>query len=176
MMDAERITEGGKSMSAHPGNSNQFQLKRTQDAGVTHLTLSGPIDESAKLPSLAEGEEAVVDLAGVSRLNSTGTRSWCMWMQAIPASAKIVFTNCPVIMVKNFVDIRGFLKPNCRVDSFAVPYYSVDTDERLDFILKRGEHFDSGGSLKLPSPKDSRGNEMELDVTSNKYFQFLSFK
>lgn len=151
-----------------------FQLMQSMRNGVRTLSVKGPIDEKASFPNISPSERVIVDLVEVLRLNSTGTRTWCLWMASIPASAELVLENCPVIVVKNFTGIKGFLRPNCTINSFAVPFYSQETDERRDIIFRRGENFGNGIKIAIPKIKDSKGNVMEVDISPEQYFGFLS--
>jgi hypothetical protein len=59
------------------------------------------------------------------------------------------------------------------VASFYVPYYSEETDERKDVLFMLGKEYTLDGNLKMPSIKDSKGNEMEIDVNQKTYFSFI---
>lgn len=153
---------------------SNFNLRQAFHNGVKHIYFDGPLDEWAKFPPIFKDEKTVLDFSGTTRINSTGTRHWVTWMSSIPADCDVHFVNCPVVLVKNFTVITGFLKKTVNIKSFAVPYYSEATDERRDFIAERGVHFNVGSaSLSLPEFKDSKGNIMEIDVNKDVYFKFL---
>jgi hypothetical protein len=151
-----------------------FNLRLAFHNGVKHIYVNGAIDEHARLPKVTAEEKLVIDFGGTLRLNSTGTRTWCLWMRAIPEDADVEFKNCPVILVKSFTTIQGFLKPFIKIHSFAVPYYSKTTNERSDFMLIRDQHFGDDLGLSLPELKDSRGGVMQVDVNPQTYFGFLA--
>lgn len=138
------------------------------------VELVGQIDESASFPELKSEGLIKINLRGISRLNSVGTRAWCLWIQRFRAPAEIVLIECPVIMVKNFTLVKGFLNDRCRIYSFIVPYYSERTGERRDILLTWGKDFDSKGLLRLPEVTDKAGNPMEADVIPESYFAFIS--
>ena len=139
---------------------------------TTLIQVSGAIDETAVFSEFRSDGAVKVDLAGVTRINSVGMRIWCLWLQRFREPTDVVLINCPVIMVKNFSSIRGFLTNRCKVYSFAIPFYSAATGERRDYIATWGKDFSKNG-LKLPQLHDSKGNAMVLDV-SDSYFKFLT--
>lgn len=152
---------------------NPFNLRLAFHNGVKHIYVTGAIDEHARLPTITADEKVVIDFNEMRRLNSTGTRTWCLWMRSIPEGADIEFRNCPVILVKSFTAIQGFLKPSIKIQSFAVPYYSKTSNERTDFMLIRDLHFGDSLGISLPELKDSRGDVMEVDINEQIYFEFL---
>lgn len=138
-----------------------------------NIVVKGSIDETVKFPFLKCDGQVHIDVAGVKMINSIGTRAWCLWLQRFPKPATIVLSGCPVIMVKNFSLIKGFLTDNCKVFSFVIPFYSEVTGERHDFLATWGQHFDSKGKLKLPQMLDSKKMPMVVDVVEETYFAFL---
>ncbi len=107
-------------------------------------------------------------------LNSLGTRTWVNWAQAIPPSVKVHLYECPMLFVKSFTMVKGFLRDNMQVQSFYVPFYSPETDENINFLAVRGVNFDDTG-VHLPKPMDSKGNAMEFDAGKN-YLSFIKTK
>jgi hypothetical protein len=152
-----------------------FQISVTNtDANRMTIAISGPINETARFPDLKSDSQITVDLTKVTGLNSVGIRAWCLWVQRVRPPAEMVLVGCPVIVVKNFKSITGFLNDQCRVFSFVVPYYSSRTGERGQVLATWGKHFDSRGMIGLPRLNDSEGQPMELDVVEETYFKFLN--
>ena len=141
---------------------------------TTFVKLAGPIDEHAQLPPLPPGLPiVVVHLAGVTSINSIGSRAWLGWVQRLGSTTRLQLEECPVVFVKSFNMVRGFLAENARVGSFFVPYFSDQTGERRDLLAVRGRDFDVGQKVTLTAPRDSAGNAMEMDVVEDAYFAFL---
>lgn len=140
---------------------------------TSFVRMSGVIDEHARLPEFKPGAIVVVHLAKVSAINSVGSRTWLGWVQRLRPPIKIQLEECPVVFVKSFNMVRGFLSPNSEVTSFYVPYYSETTGERKDVLAVKGRHFAKGRQLKLSPPVDGQGHAMELDVVEPAYLAFL---
>lgn len=139
---------------------------------VTKLSVSGYVNEHAKFPSVEMAPKIVVDLKGVTGLNSIGTRSWLLWIKNGLPETPISVTYAPTLFVKMFGEVQGTLAKRVTVDSFYVPFYSDESGERKDVLFERGKQFDENGQLTLPDVKDSKGHQLELDVLPN-FFNFL---
>src|SRR6185312_11256922 len=107
--------------------SSSFQIEVNHMSTYSVVQISGPIDETAVFPELRSEGRINVDLSQVTRINSVGIRSWCLWIQRFRSPADIVLIGCPVFMVTNFTAIKGFLSRRCRVFSFEIPFYSEET-------------------------------------------------
>lgn len=151
----------------------KFRLSSTVDGDTTSILISGPIDESAQFGEVRSEGTVKIDLGGVTRMNSVGTRAWCLWIQRFRPPVVVILSNCPAIMVKSFGSIKGFITDHCRVYSFEVPFYSPKTGERKDFLAIWGQNFTSSANMSIPPFKDSEGNLMEMDVDPRTYFAFL---
>ena len=137
------------------------------------IQMAGQIDESAVFPEVKSEGVIKINLKDVTLINSVGTRAWCLWIQRFRAPAEVILIECPVIIVKNFTLVKGFLNERCRIYSFVVPYYSEQTGEGKEVTLTWGKDFDSKGLLKLPEVVDKNGNPMVPDVITESYFGFL---
>lgn len=153
--------------------NHKFRLTSFVEGDTTSIAISGAIDETAEFNEVRNDGRIKIDLSGVTRMNSVGTRAWCLWMQRFRAPVEVILVNCPTIMVKNFASIKGFLTNRCRVYSFEVPFYSPETGERRDFVATWGKHFTASSEVKIPPILDSKGNQMVMDVHPDTYFGFL---
>jgi len=156
-----------------PLNNDAFNCTVSNEMSHALVEVSGPIDESASFPELRSEGHIRVDLTNVTRINSVGTRTWCVWIQRFRAPAEVILIGCPVCIVSVFTAVRGVLGKQCRVYSFIIPFYSVDTGESKNVLAVWGQHFDHSGKLKLPPVIDSKGVPMEMDVIPETYFAFL---
>lgn len=155
-------------------SENSLKVNTVTERDSIVVELVGQIDESAIFPDLKSEGLIKINLRGITRLNSVGTRTWCLWIQRFHAPAEIILLECPVIIVKNFTMVKGFLNDRCRIYSFIVPYYSEETGERKDVLLTWGRDFDAKGLFKLPEVTDKSGNAMEPDVIPESYFAFIN--
>jgi hypothetical protein len=150
----------------------EFRIKSKVDGDTTFVDIGGSIDEKAQFGDLKVNSKVTVNLEKVAFINSVGTRAWCLWIQRFRAPIEVTLVRCPAILVKSFNSVKGFLTPQCQVQSFFVPFYSDETGERKDVLLVRGTHF-SGPTVQLPEVLDQSGRPMEMDVVPELYFTFL---
>jgi hypothetical protein len=153
--------------------SQSFSAAVERRTDTTFVKLTGVIDEYAQMPEVQGGGVVVVHLGGVTSINSIGSRAWLGWLQRLGGEARVQLEECPVVFVKSFNFVRGFLATNTKVGSFYVPFYSEATGERRDVLAVRGTHFGVGPKVKIDPPLDSKGGAMELDVVEDSYFGFL---
>lgn len=107
-------------------------------------------------------------------LTSEGVMDWLNWSktQAQLNHPQLVISQCPVSFVRQIGSIAQFLPTGSVVDSFYAPFYSEETSETKQVLLRRGVDFDDK-HLKEPACLDSKGNQMELDAIPEVYFGFL---
>jgi hypothetical protein len=142
------------------------------------LTLIGVLDENSALPEFPSGVRGrvVIDLAGVSMINSLGCRNWIAWIKGgaiVPGGVTLVHCSPAVVNQTNI--LIGFLPGYVRVDSFFVPYYCEGCGREERILLTHEHEFDTEGRLALvdemPCP-DCKAI-MTLDVIRERYFKFL---
>ena len=144
----------------------------------------GNLDEQAVIPPIDLGgkDTFVVDWQGLTHLNSRGIAKWVKWVDDFEThnpGCKIVFKNCPQIVVNQMNTIKGFLPRRARVESFAVPFYSETTDQTEFVLYEENRHFYvEGDKVEFKHPVDlisaQTGEKLELDVVPEKYFAFFS--
>lgn len=144
--------------------------------GDVHL-IAGPIDESARLPDLLDkttGGRLVLDLAGVTFINSLGVRDWIR-MQAAAQRGGVTIelrrVSEPVIHQLNMIiATRG-----PRVTSFFAPY-ACDRCGREDSILIDAvAHARALAELSPPPMTCAEcGAVMAFNDFPERYFSFLS--
>ncbi len=149
---------------------------KQQSGSDVVVTLAGHIDEDAQFTALdlsAASGKVVVDIEGVTAINSCGIREWVKWIRTAPNTSPVVFKNCPKVIVDQINMVTGFLPENGKVESFYVPYYSDSSGNEKMILFEEGKQF-NGGEVKPPSEvKDETGEVMEMDVIEAKYFKFL---
>ena len=102
------------------------------------LLLAGTIDETAKLGDLihrAHDGRLVLDLAGITFINSIGVREWCLLQKAAAnagVSLELRRVAEPLVHQLNIVPAaRGV----SRVMSFYAPYECDECDREFDVLL-----------------------------------------
>lgn len=153
-----------------------FKAELVNDGTVDLLKLEGHIDEDANLESIPKGnaQELEINFQKVVTINSCGIREWIKWLKTVPTTTKIIYVNCPKIIVDQVNMVAGFVPENGKVKSFYVPYYSEASDLEKMVLFSEGKEF-SGSEINPPeSIKDEEtGEELEIDVIESKYFKFL---
>jgi len=149
----------------------EFELIETKE--MIEYSFSGALDEHAKFPESRPVSKAIIRVGGITLLNSQGTRLWIGWIQRFRPPLQVHLEDCPVLFVKNFRLIKGFLPDHFVVNSFILPFYSEATRERRDVLLERGIHYGRGIKLNVPEQLDSQGGKMEIDVIESTYLSFL---
>lgn len=149
---------------------------KQQNGSEVIVTLAGHIDEDAQFTALdlsgASGK-VVVDIEGVTAINSCGIREWVKWIRTAPNTTAVVFKKCPKVIVDQINMVTGFLPDNGKVESFFVPYYSDESGNEKMVLFEEGKQF-NGGDVNPPAEvKDESGEAMEMDVIEAKYFKFL---
>lgn len=153
----------------------QFKADKQQNGGEFTVTLQGHIDEDATFNGveLAGASKVVVDLDGVTAINSCGIREWVKWIRTAPPAAPVVYRKCPKVIVDQINMVAGFLPDNGKVESFYVPYYSDNSGNEKMILFKDGAEFKGNEVFPPTEVKDETGEVMEMDVIEAKYFKFL---
>ncbi len=152
-----------------------FAIEKKPEGARMVLELKGNIDEDANFapPDIAGAGVVVLDLEGVSAINSVGIREWIKWVKALPGSTQLSVRKCPKIIVDQINMVAGFLPANAKVESFYVPYYSDSSGSEKMILFENGKEFKEGEIHAPPDVKDDAGELMEMDVIEAKYFKFL---
>ncbi|MGE0761930.1 MAG: STAS domain-containing protein [Bdellovibrionales bacterium] len=153
----------------------QFQVDKKKDGTKMVVSLSGSIDEDAILTNITfdGASEVVLDLDKVSAINSCGIREWIKWLKTASTGAKVVYRNCPKIIVDQINMVSGFLPDNGTVESFYVPYFNENAGTEKMVLFKAGSEFKNGDVHPPDEVKDEKGESMEMDVIEAKYFKFI---
>ena len=159
---------------------SEFKSNTVEDATNLTLQFSGTIDEDVEFPTVEPGkyQQITLDLKGIKAINSVGIREWLNWIRPLADGSKFVLENCPKAMVFQFNMVEGFLPPGARVSSFFVPFYSESADQEENVLFQVGKEVTAdGGNISIkydPKAVQLGGvDDMEMDVTEGKYFQFL---
>jgi hypothetical protein len=149
--------------------------------GVLHVVVSGYIGEGAELFELnyVEVKKIVLDLSGVTYMNSVGVKNWILWTSRFPKGLIIELHNCPSLIVSQVNMVAGFLPNEGTVESLSAPYVCNDCSREESVHLSRGKDYQYASmseGYKFNAPKilcPKCKQPMELDSIESKFFNFL---
>lgn len=152
----------------------KFSFKKVEELTSVTFLFEGSIDESFSSFSVKPHPNKMVkvDFEKVKSINSVGIRNWIQWISDVPG-VKFTFQKCPVCIIEQINNVKGFATPTTIIESFFVPYYSEDTGEEKHELYLLGKDFQMGSAPNIKVLKDSTGKKMELDVYPQKYFKFI---
>lgn len=158
-------------------NAVKFSAKSSEVKDILKLELSGYIDENSTFPDIQNCKKRAIeiDLGGIKSLNSLGIRGWIKWINGNPG-VSFVFENCPKVVVDHCNMISNFLPKKSSVKSFYIPYYSQESGEERNVLLRYGVDYDD---KEVRTPKDivdSLNNPMDIEFVESKYYKFLFSK
>jgi anti-anti-sigma regulatory factor len=146
-----------------------------QDEETSLVKLTGFLDEENKLKRLVEkipAGTAIIDLAGVERINSLGIRDWVNWMAALEQKGtRPVLVSCSPAIVAQINLVKNFTGHGA-VKSFQVPYHCRECDEDKVIVVETSEM----SSPTAPPPAVRCGScerDMDVDEMPESYFAFL---
>lgn len=138
--------------------------------------ITGMVDEYADFSSLAQsaGQVLYVDFSGVTRVNSSGLRSWIQSIQR--HKIQLVLRECSPSIVEQFAMIPEFVGKNGVVESFFARY------QCLSCIYEENQRYQIGADqsaeppkvdVQLANPCPNCGDVVELDHHAELYLNFL---
>jgi hypothetical protein len=148
------------------------------DEQASELRLSGALDETAQLPELAgraRGGRLVLELSGVTFINSLGVRDWIRFQQAAQKQKidlELRRVAEPIVHQLNMiVATRG----QARVTSFFAPYACDRCGREDSLLIDAVTHRDRLSRLDPPPQTCSEcGAQMVFNDFPERYFSFLT--
>jgi anti-anti-sigma regulatory factor len=163
-------------------SASATSLKPRSTASVTPspagdvLTIIGEIEDHTRLVQLAPqlGNRAIIDLEGVTFINSIGVREWIMLLDTlVEKGAKVVLRKISEPMVRQMtmvLEARG----ESTVESFYAPYMCSKCAAERSLLLMVEANRAALDALKPPSqPCPECNGTMEFDEFANRYLAFL---
>lgn len=152
-----------------------FSINKKSEGTGLILEIKGNVDEDSNFApqDLGTASAVVLDLEGVTAINSVGIREWIKWVKTMPSSVKLSVRKVPKIVVDQINMVAGFLPPGTTIESFYVPYYSDSSGSEKMVLFTNGTEFKGGDLFPPAEVKDDSGEAMEMDVIEAKYFKFL---
>ena len=146
-----------------------------QDGDTSVVKLVGFLDEENKLKPLVEeipAGTAMIDLAGIERINSNGIRDWVNWLAALEANGtRPVLVGCSPAIVAQINLVKNFTGTGA-VKSFQVPYHCRECDEDKVIVVEASE-MSSSSATPPACPCERCGRDMDVDEMPGSYFAFL---
>lgn len=136
------------------------------------LELSGAIDEDADFKELAGLEQKSIsfDFEKVTMINSCGIREWIKFLESIPSDTKILYRNCPQIIIEQINMVHGFFRQGASIESFYAPYYCESCGKEAKILLK-ADQVKNRKAPEMPCPVCNK--KMDFDAIEGQYFGFL---
>ena len=145
------------------------------DENTNRVFLEGSITEHDDIVPLSEKlpAEAVLDVSGITRINSSGVRQWIHFVKSVPETVQISLEGCPLVVINQINMIANFLGASrIKVKSLVVPFACVTCGNSAE-ELREAERLAKEGIVGSPSCPEC-GSEMEPDVLQSEYLAFLN--
>jgi hypothetical protein len=150
-----------------------FKFTTVQQGNDIHLTLTGFLDDSA-LPVFAAEipGKLVINLQGVTMINSLGCRSWLKWIASVHARDGVVLKLCSSAFISQVNVLKGFVPEHVQIESFQVPYLCRQCAHEDHVVFTADQDGDAPETRACPNC----GGVADIDVVEWKYFSFLGKK
>ena len=148
-----------------------------EDGSWQRLAVTGPINEDAKavlMPlTTAAGPRCILDMGGVTQVNSIGIRDWSHFLKALKTGRELVYERVPdeVVRTMNMVtNFQGRLVVRSVFRDYACPHCDHEQTE----LFEMGKDYEIGKIPSLPAAAcKSCGKEAEPTEPDDVYFSFL---
>ncbi|MBX2986893.1 MAG: hypothetical protein KF802_03260 [Bdellovibrionaceae bacterium] len=156
--------------------------------GDTHeFVIEGPLDEKAPLfrHDLTGAQTLILDMKGLSFINSVGVTNWIQWAAKLPPGLKVKMRQCPMLLLNQLRNVHGFMPKGGVVESLQAPYVCPSCNAERTLLFEDGVHYGSGSAenpgkpfTRLPEPVDCPdcGDPMEEDFIEHRLFGFLTLR
>lgn len=152
---------------------SKLKIEKHLDHTTLTVKLHGIIDEDANFKNINETKASliVMDFSGISMINSCGIREWINFISQLSVQSKMIYQNCPQIIIEQINMVHGFFRPGSVIESFYAPYFceSCDTESK---ILLKSEEVKSQEAPQVKCP-NCGASPMEFDAIEAQYFNFL---
>ncbi len=137
------------------------------------VELVGPIDEDSDFKELSglTQEKISFNFDKVNMINSCGIREWIKFLETIPAQTKIIYRNCPQIIIEQINMVHGFFRAGAQIDSFFAPYFCEKCNQESKILLQSSQ-VKNHRAPKVPCPR-CQNPAMDFDALETQYFSFL---
>jgi anti-anti-sigma regulatory factor len=143
-------------------------------SGANLVRLTGTLDEHNQLDEITEkvsGPEVLINLSGVERINSSGTRDWVNWLKSLEArGVRPTLVGCSPAVVTQLNLVKNFAG-RAIVKSFQAPYHCTGCARDKLLLINVSEM--RGRATAPPCTCDECGKSMALADESGTYFSFV---
>jgi hypothetical protein len=145
------------------------------------LTFEGSIDEDVADITAPQASMAsyIIDLNGITLINSIGIRTWCEWIQRFPAGKPIRLKRVPKAVVTQINSVKGFLPVDAKVESVYLPLFCDKCEKQSNVLVEcKGMAVVSKEAIaavlkgSLSAICKESACESEPDVNLERYFNF----
>ncbi len=149
----------------------------TCDVRGNHLTLAGAIDENANLVRMldhAKDDRLILDLGGITFINSLGVREWIRMQQAAAAANLRIELRRVAEPLVHQLNITPAARGVSLVTSFFAPYECDNCDAEHLMLLDVRTHGADLAKQRAPALKCPRcDRDMVFADPAELYFMFL---
>lgn len=155
-----------------------LKIDARKDGKAIRLTVVGQMDEDVVYPEIkAEGcEQLILNLAGVSLINSTGLQKWVIFLESIPENLRLYAEMCSIRVI-NQVNLfpSFFAGRSVKIASFYAPYFCANCDTTFPVLLDTSRDLETMKHCRAPEQNCMQCHQtLEFDGLEKKYFKFLS--
>ena len=148
------------------------------DEQPSELRLSGALDETAGLPDLvgrARGGRLVLEMSGVTFINSLGVRDWIRFQQAAQQQRIDVELRRVAEPIVHQLNMIVATRGGSRVTSFFAPYACDACGREDSLLIDAVAHRERLSRLDPPPQTCSEcGAQMAFNDFPERYFSFLA--
>jgi anti-anti-sigma regulatory factor len=157
------------------GMASGVIVQKEIQGDITLITVQGEVDEMSSLQGLFEASTGriVVDVSGITRINSCGIREWVNAIEKLRQGVELEFIRASRVMVKQFNQVAGF-RGKGKVISFFAPYYCEGCDLEENILLSVPHHKEE--LLRSHGPEfrcENCGDKLLFDDVEERYFSFV---
>ena len=156
---------------------NELKIVRGSSNDREILQFFGAINEESKLEKIIPpaGDQLLLDLGGVTSINSCGTRDFLNWIKEIQKQKHIVYMRCPRSIIDQFSIVGGLLNEKTSIESLYLPYFCTHCEEGSAVLLESKEFpVDNRHAVPSANKCPNCDQDTELDVIESEYFRFLA--
>lgn len=153
--------------------SDKFFVNLNISNGEATIDLKGMMDEDMDLSKASQVNEKtlIFNFSGVEGINSCGIRDWIEFLGKINGVEKIIYEQCPQVIIEQMNMVKGFVPDKAEINSFYAPFFCESCDNEEKVLLKASDIKANGVPEDLPCSKCK--NPLEFDAIPNQYFHFI---
>jgi anti-anti-sigma regulatory factor len=156
----------------------RITITATSEPGGEVLALAGAIDETAalqELPSRAQNGRLILDLGGVTFINSLGVRDWIRMQTAAQQAGVAVELRRVAEPIVHQLNMIIATRGNADIVSFYAPYACDGCGREESLLLDVAPYRERLVRLDPPPmPCSECGGQMSFNDFPERYFSFLS--